>query len=102
MQAFPAAAQWVTIKAELDVSPAATNHGSEEAHWLLQALKVILKCELCWKKGHVPNKSIFRSGEILRLCLWSIKSVVSKAGCIHIKVCIKQSNEVWTNVGLCY
>lgn len=81
MQTFPAAAQWVSIKAELDVSPAVTNHGSEEAHWLLQALKVILKGE-----SYVPNKSIFRLEEILRLCMWSIKPVVFKAGCMHIKV----------------
>lgn len=47
MQAFPAAAQWVAIKVELDVSPAATNHGSEEVHWLLQGLKLILKDESC-------------------------------------------------------
>jgi len=34
---------------------------------------------------YVPNKSIFGSKEIVRLCLWS-----SEAGCTHCKGCKRQ------------
>lgn len=81
VQAFPAAAQLVTIKAELDVSPGATNHGSEEAHWLLQALNVIVKREsyvgrkaMCQIKANSYQERF--SGSVCGLLnLWSPKQV---------------------------
>lgn len=85
MQAFPAAAQWVAIKAKLDVSPAATNHDSEEAYWLLQALKVILKGEsyvggkaMCQMKAYLGQKRL--SGSVCGLLnQWSPKQGARRA-----------------------
>lgn len=87
MQAFPAGAQWVAIKAELDVSPAATNHGSEEVHWLLQTLKVILKGEscvgrkaMCQTKAYLGQKRFSWSACGL-LNQWSLKQGACTSRC---------------------